>query len=115
MEKMIEVRTLPKEFWQMLAYGWGTGKGLRRRQRHFRHVQAAINPDLRIVFMRDRTGRWFPSVRRFILWHEFQHFRIRRRFQDRRIRFLLSFGLLDAWGFFQYPLWLIYDSFKRLT
>lgn len=116
--RAIEVRTVEPEFFDMLAIGAGTANPRRmyRRLFHVKLIQGAASPDLGIIWVRSTRGRWFPSLRRFILWHEFQHFRLLHRFGHRPVLLKeINFWFLDGIGFFAYPHWLLYRLLRQET
>lgn len=71
----------------------------RRRMKELRgrgRVMAAAYIPERIVYIRLEVGRWLPSFRRFVLWHEWAHFRLREKSESRWPHRALDFANVMA-------------------
>lgn len=110
----IEVRSVDGAFFDMLR--WGRYGWMHHRIRNglwTKQVLAGIATEQRVIFIRKWIGRWFPSFRRFILWHEYQHFRIRRRWGRKSFKAFIITLAHDVSGVLMYPLWYIIIHIPR--
>lgn len=65
---------------------------------------AFVRHSTRTIYIRQSVGRWFPSWRRFILWHEWTHIRLRDRSESEWIHRALD--VAGAWAFVP---WWVHD------
>lgn len=71
-----------------------------------RRTHARLIMPERVIIIREDLGRRFPSWRRYVLWHEFQHFRL---FENGHRGKLSVHILLDFLSGAGYPIWRLFQ------